>query len=555
LKIIRSEEFFGLLYDNHRDEHADARFAKEKCGFRFDPITGMLLGDAAAVDELRKHKLTLRRTLNISKAALELYKESGHKVLSAVEQSHAKDSDMIIPVPSGLELLPFQKAGVAYAAQRKTVLLADEMGLGKSPQAICTVNTFPDARRILIVCPASLKHNWRREWTRWDVKGLSVQIVDGTKPIEFTGQVVILNYDILAGHRVALKDSEPWHAAIFDECHYLKNGRTDRTLEVFGGIRRNPDRTIKERFAPIPARRVLLLSGTPLVNKPKELWPLIQAIDPNGLGANWFHYAKRYCEMVSWETPGPNGKPKTMYKWDGASNLEELQEEMRKRFMVRRLKKDVLTDLPAKRRQVIVLEPGKRLAKLVAKEVKTYEEHSAKLKTQDTPSELALEFQGLAEMREEIALQKVPFAVEHIKEILNEKEKVVVFTHHHSVTDLLSSAFGLEAVVVDGRTANANRQLAVDRFQNETSCRIFIGGIQAAGVGLTLTAASVVVFVELDWVPGNLSQAEDRCHRIGQKESVLIQHLVLEGSLDEHVVETIIKKQEIIDKTLDKNNA
>jgi SWI/SNF-related matrix-associated actin-dependent regulator 1 of chromatin subfamily A len=244
-----------------------------------------------------------------------------------------------------------------------------------------------------------------------------------------------------------------------------------------------------------------------------------------------------------------------MWKWDGADNLEELQELMRSRFMVRRLKKDVLTELPAKRRQVIVLEPKPQLAKLVAKEVITYNEHAEKLKAQDAPTELALEFEGLSDMRKKIAVKKVPYAVEHIKELLNETNKVVVFAHHHEVIDALHEAFGQSAVVIDGRVSLDERQKAVDRFQTDKDCQVFIGGIQAAGVGITLTSASTVVFVELDWVPGNVSQAEDRCHRIGQKESVLVQHLVLEGSLDERVVEVIIQKQEVIDKALDKPEA
>jgi SNF2 family DNA or RNA helicase len=417
-------------------------------------------------------------------------------------------------------------------------------------QAIGVCNALADAQRILIVCPASLKHNWRREWKKWDIKGLSVEIVDGEEEFEFTSNVVIINYDILAAHREQIKRS-PWDVVILDECHYLKSGRADRTLEVFGGIKRNPDKTIRERFDPIPAKRMLLLSGTPLVNKPKELWPLLKAIDPAGLGADWFHYARRYCEARPIERFNPelHRLERVGWWWDGAANLEELQEIMRSRFMVRRLKKDVLKDLPAKRRQVIILEPKPQLAKLIAKEIKTYEEHAAG-KTdydQDLPS-----IGEIAELRKKIALRKVPYAVEHIKEVLNEQSKVVIFAHHHEVLDALEEAFKGNCVRVDGRVPVVDRQNAVDLFQSDGNCKVFIGGIQAAGVGITLTASSTVIFVELDWVPGNITQAEDRCHRIGQKESVLIQHLILEGSLDERVIDVIIKKQEILDKVLDK---
>ena len=233
--------------------------------------------------------------------------------------------------------------------------------------------------------------------------------------------------------------------------------------------------------------------------------------------------------------------------WDGAANLEELQEIMRSRFMVRRLKKDVLPELPAKRRQVIILEPKPQLAKLIAKEIKTYEEHAAG-KTdydQDLPS-----IGEIAELRKKIALRKVPYVVDHIREVLNEQPKVVVFVHHHEVGDALMEVFGSEAVLLDGRVSTNDRQAGIDRFQTDPVCRVFVGSIQAAGVGITLTAASVAIFVELSWVPGEISQCEDRLHRIGQCSSVLIQHLILEGSLDERVVDVLIRKQEILDKVL-----
>ena len=549
MKIATSEDLFAIVDGCD----ADLLVAKEKCGFTFDFITGRLVGVAANVDMLRNHKLLLREKILITQSAAVMYAAAGFVKRTAVEMSHAKDSSVVIPVPEGLSYLPFQRAGIEYASQRPLVLIADEMGLGKTVQAIGTVNALNHVPCVLIVCPASLKRNWAREFKKWDTKGLSVQVVDGTTPVEFCAHVVIINYDILAAHSKEIKHSRSaWDVMILDECHYLKNRRTDRTLEVFGGIKRNADREIIARFVPIPANKKILLSGTPIVNKPKELWPLLQTLDPMGLGAssNWFNYARRYCQMRSWEQPDPRrpGQTMTMYWWDGADHLDELQELMRERFMVRRLKKDVLTELPAKRRQVIVLEPGKALAKLVARESQAYADYEPASflgKPQPAIGEISV-------TRKRIALAKVKFAVEHIKELLNEQEKIVAFAYHHEVIDALALAFGSQATVLDGRTNLEQRQAAVDLFQTSPSCRIFIGGIQAAGVGITLTAASHVVFVESTWVPGEVTQAEDRCHRIGQKESVLVQHLILEGSLDERVMGVVIQKQEIIDKALDK---
>lgn len=427
------------------------------------------------------------------------------------------------------------------------VLIADEMGLGKTIQAIGVSNAIESIRRILIICPASLKLNWAREWKKWDIKGLSVQIINGQAAQFFTGDVIIINFELLQYHAEELRQKE-WDLMIVDECHYLKTQKADRTLEVFGGIKRNKDKTIKKRYTAIPAARRVLMTGTPIVNRPKELWPLIQALDPDGLGSDWFRYATRYCQgrpiVINGERRG--------FWWAGAANLDELQEIMRSRFMVRRLKKDVLKDLPAKRRQVIVLEPNARLATLVAREKKDYEFYA---RVSDTGPLFTPAFEQISELRKKVAVGKVPFVVEYIKEVLDETEKVVVFAHHHEVIDRLASAFDSSGVVLDGRTSSDVRQANIDRFQTDPSCRIFIGSIQAAGVGITLTAASTVIFAELDWVPGNISQAEDRCHRIGQKEQVLVQHLVLENSLDEQMIETLIKKQEVIDKALDREVA
>ncbi len=215
MKIATSEDLFAIVDGCD----ADLLVAKEKCGFTFDFITGRLVGVAANVDMLRNHKLLLREKILITQSAAAMYAAAGFVKRTAVEMSHAKDSNIAIPAPDGLSLLPFQRAGVEYASQRTLTLIADEPGLGKTVQAICTVNADRDARRILIVCPASLKRNWRREWLKWDVKGLSIQVVDGTTPQEFTGNVCVLNYDILTAHRAQLKDGAAWDVMILDEFH------------------------------------------------------------------------------------------------------------------------------------------------------------------------------------------------------------------------------------------------------------------------------------------------------------------------------------------------
>jgi hypothetical protein len=264
----------------------------------------------------------------------------------------------------------------------------------------------------------------------------------------------------------------------------------------------------------------------------------VLALDPEGLGKYKSKYEKRYC-AAGLNTAG-------YYTADGASNLDELQNRLRKNFMVRRLKADVLKDLPAKRRQVIVLESD-GLEDLMEREATEY----SKLELNEGSDPAS--FTELSAARKAVALAKVPFAIEHVEGVLESTNKVVIMAHHYEVVDAIRAGLAKYGVVgVDGRVTDITKiDAAVNSFQNDDSVRVFVGTIQAAGVGLTLTAASTVVFVELDWVPGNVSQAEDRCHRIGQLDTVLVHHLVLDGSVDANLVEKLIIKQAIIDKALD----
>ena len=482
----------------------------------------------------------------ISKEAFEHYQEAAGVAQKAIEASRATDADIKIPCPPGCEFLPFQRAGIAYAVNHKDTLFGDEMGLGKSIEAVGVINADPSARTVLIICPASLKLNWKKEWKKWDIKQLEVEIIKpNTKTFSATS-VVILNYELLPKWQKELRQHE-WSVMIVDEVHYVKNPSTARAQEIFGRKRavnkeKSDGSIIRcERLDPIPAKRRLFLTGTPILNRPIELWPIINALAP-GFERSKLHYAKKYCAAFR------NG-----FGWDlnGASNLDDLQTRLRSLFMVRRLKKDVLKELPPKRRQVLVLE-AKGLTDLLEKEKKTYAQYAECVKDGDfeTP-----EFGDMSKVRKEVAVAKIPFILDHIKEVLEEQDKIVVFVHHHEVLDSLVAALGSSCVHIDGRSKNEDRQAAIDRFQTDPTCKVFVGTIRAAGVGITLTAASVAIFGELDWVPGNVSQAEDRLHRIGQTDAVFVRHLVLEGSLDERMAQLIIQKQEVIDKALDEPEA
>src|SRR5688572_9968982 len=328
-----------------------------------------------------------------------------------------------------------------------------------------------------------------------------------------------------------------WDLLCLDEAHLCKDERARRTKTIFGGKYKGLV------FAPIKARRKIFCSGTPIVNRPEELWPLVKSLAPDTLGASHRDFTERY---------GPAGR------------LGELHTRLRTQIMVRRKKDDVLKDLPAKRRQIVLLDipdaAGFVAAEqnAVAQARRDLEEARRDLVGLPHGEQVmklrqcrAIAMSEMSRIRKESAVKKLPQAIEHIHDILGNVERVVVFAHHHDVLDGLVSAFGRIAVGFDGRDNLARRQEAVDRFQQGRGVRLFLGGLSAAGLGITLTAASTVVFVELDWTPARMTQAEDRCHRIGQHSPVLVQHLVVDGSIDSKMAKIILGKQAIMDAALD----
>lgn len=463
--------------------------------------------------------------------AAKLDPDSPLNAAKQVEASKATDSAVDIPKPKGLEYLPYQKAGIAYAIQRPATLVADEMGLGKTIQAIGVINVDSTIKSVLIVCPATIKLNWKKELEKWLVRPMSIGLVNGEMP---DADIVVINFDILKKWYPVLVGRR-FDLMIVDECHKVKNPKAQRTQFLLGKWDKEPEKVIK----PITAKRRLFLTGTPIVNRPIELWPILQSIDPNGIGRNFMGFAKRYCDAYK----GDHG-------WDftGASNLPELQMKLRTAFMVRRLKQDVLAELPPKRRQIVVLTASGAAAKAVAAEnnLVKYEEVAAGLVSKK------IAFEDISRVRHDTAVAKIPYVISFLQDAMEDNEdKIVLMLHHHDIAHAIADAFPGSAIVT-GETAVNKRQAEVDRFQSDPKCRLFIGSIQAAGVGITLTAASHVVFAELDWVPGNVSQAEDRCHRIGQTDSVLVQHLVFDGSIDARMAHFIIAKQAVIDAALDK---
>jgi SWI/SNF-related matrix-associated actin-dependent regulator 1 of chromatin subfamily A len=469
----------------------------------------------------------------------------GQALQAATAESKAVDLPATftgeLPVPAGLSYLPYQRAGIAYAMTHKGTLIADEMGLGKTIQAIGVINASPEIRRVLIVCPASVKLNWQAECKKWLTRPLTVGMLNGAP-----ADVEIINWDVLG----KVPDFA-YDLVVFDEAHRAKNPKAARSKHA-------------QRIARL-AKKVLCLTGTPIEAKPIELFPILQMVAPAewdpagvvkgvcvgaGAGAGFFRYAKRYCaahkEQVS--------RTKSVWMFDGASNTSELQEKLRATCMVRRLKKDVLTELPPKqRRQVIEIEGTCGTfnddADLDADlDERNYDDFVRRVRSNK------IAFEDISRVRHADAVAKIPAVLEHLEESLESSEKVIVFAHHKDVISGLANgldALGVGYVTLTGDTTMTDRQEAVNAFQTDPAVRVFIGSLTAAGVGITLTAASHVVFAELDWTPGNMSQCEDRAHRIGQRESVLVQHLVIKGSIDARIAKILTSKQAVLDAVLD----
>jgi SWI/SNF-related matrix-associated actin-dependent regulator 1 of chromatin subfamily A len=456
---------------------------------------------------------------------------------------------MNIPAPPGRTFLPYQLAAIRYMMGAPGSLLADEMGLGKTPTAIGVISAMSGERgvsapplSVLIVCPAHLVLNWRAELADWLVGDA------GCTVISYNGAV-----------KMAEGQTPMFDLLIVDECHYIKRAQTQRCAAVTALAAR--------------AHRRIMISGTPFENAPIELWPILQIVAPEawdppgyrdiavsaeqkkthpGEGYNFWRFANRYCDLK--RTRYRQGRYwREAWDFSGGSNLRELQERLRATCMVRRLKSDVLYQLPPKRRQVIVLDvrgcdDGGLLPDM------TEENYLA------TIARLTAEkvfFEAWSATRHAQGLAMVDAVIPHIEDALESTRKRILFCHHRDVAAAYHRAFdamGLCPVLYTGDSHAADKHAAVKRFQTDADCRLFIG-TGAAGTGITLTAAQGVDFAEIDPVPGVMSQREDRAHRVGQRDMVHVRLFVKDNSLSARMARIIVRKQELLTAGLDSTGA
>ena len=421
---------------------------------------------------------------------------------------------------------PYQFKGVfAIEQTHGRILIADPPGLGKTLISLAWGALYPERRPVLIVCPATLKFNWQNEIVKH--LGKDSIILSGKKPYKFPKhEYVIINYDILdAWKSEILKTIKP-PIIIFDEFHFCMNRKAIRTKAAVKLAKK--------------VSHVIALTGTPINNRPVELFSQLSAIDASIFPSFW-DFGMNYCDAKN-----------KFGRWEfkGASRTKQLHRILTEKVMIRREKADVLTELPDKTRtslpvSICMKEYNKAEADLIGWLKKTDPLKAARAKNAEALAKIGY-------LKRLAAKGKIKEVVKWVKNFLDTTdEKILLFAVHHEVLDALKDAFGPEAVMLTGKTRASERAKSVDRFQNDPKIRVFVGGLKAAGVGLTLTAASTGCMVELGWTPAEHIQGEDRLHRLTQKNAVNWYYFLAKGTIEEPICDMIQAKQKVIEQVLD----
>lgn len=442
-----------------------------------------------------------------------------------LEESSATDANISVATLTG-KLMPYQKAGVKYAVQTKRCFIADQMGLGKTIQAIAAIE-HEQAYPVLIVCPKSLKENWRRECQKW-IPHRSVSVLNSKDEVT-KADIIVVNYDIVTRFVGALK-FVGIQSLICDESHYVKTSSAART------------KTILQIAKSIPSNgMILLLSGTPITNAPQEIVSQLEILGVLGkFGGKWA-FLKRYAGAYF------NG-----YHWDtsGASNTNELNIRLRQICYIRRIKEDVLKELPEKSRNIVLVTGSPKGMTAYNKAEKDLVSFLAENGYRASDSAQHLQKTGV--LKRLASEAKMEAAFEWIDNFLESTDrKLVVFAHNVSIVDELANRYG--NLRVSGRDDSDARQRAIDSFQNNPESRVIVLNLQAGAVGITLTAASDVLFVQMGWTPAEHDQAEDRCHRIGQINHVQAYYMICSGTIDEDIYDLIQQKRSVVDAVTDGN--
>jgi len=424
--------------------------------------------------------------------------------------------------------LEHQKLAIEQLAGSKRYILADDMGLGKTTSTIIAA-LETGAKKILIICPATLKINWQREIENYSDR--SIYISEG-KNFSTEHDFVIINYDILKNF-YDLKDKDNslitkgnFDLIIIDEAHYIQNAQAQRT-KLINSFSTKVD-------------RLWLLTGTPMTSRPMNYFNLLSLIE-SPVAQNWMAYAIRYCQGYQFTA----GKRK-IWNVSGASNLEELRDRT-SRQVLRRLKTEVL-DLPDK-----IITPVYLRLKSKEYETEVGEYYDWYENKKEESKSLTIQFSRLMKVRQIIAEEKIKQTIELAQNIIDQDKKVIIFTNFTDTLKKIHEHFGKQSVYLDGSCTKPQRQYAVDQFQENDKIKVFVGNLKAAGVGITLTAGEACIMNDLSFVPSDHSQAEDRAYRYGQKNTVSVYYPIFENTIEGIIYDMLNYKKNVFETVMGDN--
>lgn len=443
----------------------------------------------------------------------------------------------------GRKILEHQKSGIKFLLSRNGAILADDMGLGKSLQSVIAA-IESGAKKILIVCPSSAKINWQREINYLQEEDITIISGSRWSHAKFT----IINFDILKNFHTTKDDKNDgmpplrdlvnakFDLCIIDEAHNLRNHKSIR-----GAI-------MTELCVDYGIEKVWLLSGTPVANRPMDFYNLLRLIK-SPLVDNWKFYAQRYCEGKQITQTLKNRKKRKIWITNGASNLDELSIKTRN-LLLRRMKDEVL-DMPDKIRVPNYLKMSN---KQQLEYDSLWEDYLIERKKQKKKGSIQRDLVELGLLRKYIAMETIPETISLVDEVIEQGHKVIIFTCFTDELHALAEHYGNNCVIHYGELNEKEKQKSVDKFQMEGGPMVFIGNIISAGVAITLTRSTYVVFNSFDWVPGNSEQAEDRSYRLGQKNNVTVYYNLFEDTIVSKMWHTLNRKKSIINQIMSRND-
>jgi SWI/SNF-related matrix-associated actin-dependent regulator 1 of chromatin subfamily A len=417
--------------------------------------------------------------------------------------------------------LTHQKEAIQKLVENKKFILADDMGLGKTTSTIIAA-LESGSKKVLIICPATLKINWKREIENYSDKTV---FIAESKNFSTESDFVIINYDIIKNfHDTKKKDESQILASNFDlvivdEAHYIKNATAQRTKLINDIVKKT--------------ERLWLLTGTPMTSRPIDYFNLLSLVD-SPVAKNWMAYAIRYCAGYQFKVGN-----RKVWNVMGSSNLEELRDRTLG-LTLRRLKENVL-DLPDKIITPVYLRlKSKQYEEVMGEYYDWYDKNPEESKS------LTVQFSKLTKVRQIIADEKIAQTIELAENILEQDKKVIIFCNFTDSLNKITEHFGKAAVKLDGSMSKPERQHSVDEFQDNPKVKVFVGNIKAAGVGITLTSAEAVIMNDLSFLPSDHAQAEDRAYRYGQKNNVLVYYPIFENTIEGVIYDILNNKKQVI---------